>query len=1284
MDKQEHRVFRVNIDYSMPDTEEANPVQNRMSHLMNTRLTQQLDDLFTEFSHPNFPIQLDRLEIDLGSISLDDFETELPLRLEEVLRKKLQAIIQKQGVLEPSGIKKLIPRLEVLAFFLSKGGYPWWAKNKFTENPVELFRPLLESHQGALKNMLLNTMGSEWVRKRMVHSFEWIDLKAVVRLLEPVESETIINYQEELAIQQEKTAFIKAERRDFQKLSWEVILKYLYEERGSEFNQKSFLKQVLIDLANRFNTTYQELIQKLEIIAAQFDATNQKRASFLKNILLLAKEETNHTEVESKEKFSSLPPEVLEGLSKKERQLVLAYLPLIEKDYSHWPEKISDLDTRLLLLERLWLSQPTRAIGWVKRLAFRGQAGINLLNRLPAPMIQATLADLHPNLHQEFWHLQEDLIALARLRLLGSLTPHAIEQIIRKYYFQLLSQVQGRSYNVPTLLQPLIEQIAAQNSQSYPVFLQTLQTLLSQANSQVHLRSKLLAYWRVLLREEGRPNFKARSETQDWGFDPKKESISVYLERIKSWLPLKEKRFSLGTIWAKPNMFSKWLPNLLTTWTGTDKQQLFQLLWPSSYDFAAKWIKDSTFLFTQLAQQRERAAVSENQLEMIVWLLFLQAGSSGLSQTSLINGSLRALSKSTGFSEGKLLNGFYDLSLDHPKRLQLGDLAHKLIERAIQAHLFVRLESKRTKRTAVPSFYPELFETIDYFFTKGQLPPEKTIADIRSAFAELQRRSPLRLRLWLQEAIRTPNIRDQINWFFSPETTIELMNLLAPQAGNYARGILVFIKAEGAEWKDWYTGKTEKNFWKLAWKGLHEAIWKGFQPRIYILTILEQIRIDQNLETVLFFKQLGSISLQQTIWPMPLIDRVIQSAIHLSPSTPRQLKPSVAVPQSQTEFAQMNAEQLITWLEHRLRGQVFETDLEGTRPPSLIQFSRHIIQLSHKEKEQVWLLFEDQLVVDLFEQLLSPTELNQFLDLAELVAQVDQQKKKIKPRFFPMELSTLLLEAVLNNRGSISNQKTFITKLLKDWAKAHNLSYQELVETLWPIMSELGPVFRQHSSLNLFSEVLQESLEPAQIEAHFSEKKLSKPKAKKEVEDKKYRKLWDMDEVILKMDEVWLVHNAGLVILWPYLNVLFERADLMENSAFKNEAAQQKAILLSEYLVSGDTTSVESKLVLNKVICGYPVAAPLDVEIEIEDSLKELCEGLIAAAIGHWETIGDTSVEAFRETFLVREGKLGLTKDFWHLEVDKKAYDILMRQLPWGLTPVNLSWMDKIIKVDWE
>jgi hypothetical protein len=60
-----------------------------------------------------------------------------------------------------------------------------------------------------------------------------------------------------------------------------------------------------------------------------------------------------------------------------------------------------------------------------------------------------------------------------------------------------------------------------------------------------------------------------------------------------------------------------------------------------------------------------------------------------------------------------------------------------------------------------------------------------------------------------------------------------------------------------------------------------------------------------------------------------------------------------------------------------------------------------------------------------------------------------------------------------------------------------------------------------------------------------------------------------------------------------------------------------------------------------------------------------------------------TSVASLRSTFLQRQGVLKSAESGWVLLVERKAYDILLEQLPWGVGMIRLSWMHAPLRVEW-
>ena len=83
------------------------------------------------------------------------------------------------------------------------------------------------------------------------------------------------------------------------------------------------------------------------------------------------------------------------------------------------------------------------------------------------------------------------------------------------------------------------------------------------------------------------------------------------------------------------------------------------------------------------------------------------------------------------------------------------------------------------------------------------------------------------------------------------------------------------------------------------------------------------------------------------------------------------------------------------------------------------------------------------------------------------------------------------------------------------------------------------------------------------------------------------------------------VHNAGMVIIAPYIQRLFSILELTKNNAFVDEnAAQQSAVHLLQYVVTGETSTPEYQLALNKLLCGIHGGLPIVAGIDLSERMN--------------------------------------------------------------------------------
>jgi hypothetical protein len=159
------------------------------------------------------------------------------------------------------------------------------------------------------------------------------------------------------------------------------------------------------------------------------------------------------------------------------------------------------------------------------------------------------------------------------------------------------------------------------------------------------------------------------------------------------------------------------------------------------------------------------------------------------------------------------------------------------------------------------------------------------------------------------------------------------------------------------------------------------------------------------------------------------------------------------------------------------------------------------------------------------------------------------------------------------------------------------------------------------------------------------------------------------------------IENAGLVLLHPFLPRFFAALDI----ANEDELLQpERALCLLHFLTTGQPMAPEYALILPKILCNIPLLAPVETDLDLRDTETEEAVALLEAVIRHWEVLRNTSPDGLRGTFLLRSGKVSLRDDGdWLLQVESNSVDILLDQLPWGISMIKLPWMDKMLWVEW-
>lgn len=159
--------------------------------------------------------------------------------------------------------------------------------------------------------------------------------------------------------------------------------------------------------------------------------------------------------------------------------------------------------------------------------------------------------------------------------------------------------------------------------------------------------------------------------------------------------------------------------------------------------------------------------------------------------------------------------------------------------------------------------------------------------------------------------------------------------------------------------------------------------------------------------------------------------------------------------------------------------------------------------------------------------------------------------------------------------------------------------------------------------------------------------------------------------------------DCGVVLLTPYIPILFEKAGCTEGRKFIDDESQKLALALLNYTVFGSYEPPKTEKSITQLLCGFDAGEKLAELPAVSDELKALADNMLQGVVANWGALGHTSADGLRTAFLIRQGILDNDEKGLTLSVKSATYDMLLDKLPWGYSTVKLSWMKSPLYVTW-
>ncbi|NTX65517.1 hypothetical protein HUA74_33155 [Myxococcus sp. CA051A] len=263
-----HHIRKQTLRVELESEAQALVLQPRLSDFNRKRLLAIIEQVFDSVDVPGLHLRIDRLDVDLGTVPLDNFEQVVEERLTERLREVVEQAVHARRVAPAEGEQPRTEaevRLELLEHYLLHGTLPYWAPRGAGFSFGALFAEVARSDPEALVVLVGRHASIGRVIDRLVLQLDQRSLERLITLLEPKHAALLIDYIISLQALHRVEPVLPLSERGLSRLLWSLTLTYLVKEAGSQFNRKSALKQLLEGVAESQGLEYPELLTTLGI-----------------------------------------------------------------------------------------------------------------------------------------------------------------------------------------------------------------------------------------------------------------------------------------------------------------------------------------------------------------------------------------------------------------------------------------------------------------------------------------------------------------------------------------------------------------------------------------------------------------------------------------------------------------------------------------------------------------------------------------------------------------------------------------------------------------------------------------------------------------------------------------------------------------------------------------------------------------------------------------------------------------------------------------------------------
>lgn len=257
-----NQVQKIALNFSGEDELFFRSLYADWNQYWTTRLEKSTDRILEKYNNKLYTIEIEALDLQLGSMNQSDFNHYFLSKYEEALEDALLKHLHGNETLRTKKTETHQNRAELLFHFLLHGSFPWNTGTGIKSIDL-LFLEVAEKDGKSLRSFFRTYGHYTSLQQRLVLQFNEKTLKIGVKIAAPGERHFILSYVELIQTRYQQLRAQQINPTQYHQTIWQVVYAYLLTNRSSFFNKKSFLEQTIRQLANRYLISYSELLQLL-------------------------------------------------------------------------------------------------------------------------------------------------------------------------------------------------------------------------------------------------------------------------------------------------------------------------------------------------------------------------------------------------------------------------------------------------------------------------------------------------------------------------------------------------------------------------------------------------------------------------------------------------------------------------------------------------------------------------------------------------------------------------------------------------------------------------------------------------------------------------------------------------------------------------------------------------------------------------------------------------------------------------------------------------------------